>query len=531
MPDTPTSLPPRPHANGSWLFVLLLIGGALGRLWLACSNFLNADEALHYLLSVQPTLARTYQATLSTIHPPLLVVLLHYWRFLGTSEWILRLPSVIAGTAFCWIMFLWLDRVTGRSVALIGLALFCFSPPLVCLSAEIRQYALLLLFAAASLYWLDLGIEQDSPVLMGISALALYLALLTNYASFLFALVMGLYGLARLLSARPSRMVVIKWTAGQLGGLALAIFLLTSHYSRMQARNAPQAIFSGYLRSSTFHPGQDHILSFLVKSNIRFFHYLFSQGAVGAVGLLLFILGIAWLWRDRAPVAERLPGSRQLALLFALPLLLNCAVALLGIFPYGGTRHNSYLSIFAVPAIAVGLGRWRPARARILAIAVAAVLLLCNVFPSPADEYIQRRNQKRTLMAAAIRALRGQPGGTTILTDDEGGLLLSYYLCPSRVVQIEWPYVPYLSSTCGNLRVIAMGPSVWMFNADNFPGALRLARSSQDAGSMGIVLFRAGSSVDKEAAFLAALPNFGCSRPQSYGQNILICPLEEVPQK
>src|SRR5437867_9375314 len=64
----------------------LLTAGFLVRAIWAASVFLNADEAMHYVLSNQPSFALTYQATLSTAHPPLFIIMLHYWSRVGTSE-------------------------------------------------------------------------------------------------------------------------------------------------------------------------------------------------------------------------------------------------------------------------------------------------------------------------------------------------------------------------------------------------------------------------------------------------------------
>src|SRR2546430_7171281 len=50
----------------------LVACGVVPRLILARETFLNPDEALHYLLSDQPSLAMAYKASLTTAHPPLL---------------------------------------------------------------------------------------------------------------------------------------------------------------------------------------------------------------------------------------------------------------------------------------------------------------------------------------------------------------------------------------------------------------------------------------------------------------------------
>ena len=87
---------PEVRGRRALLLVLLTLGFAL-RFWNAAYRFLNADEALHYLLSVQSSLTAAYRASFTTVHPPLLIIFLHYWGMLGRSELFLRLPSVIAG--------------------------------------------------------------------------------------------------------------------------------------------------------------------------------------------------------------------------------------------------------------------------------------------------------------------------------------------------------------------------------------------------------------------------------------------------
>jgi uncharacterized membrane protein len=87
---------------------LVLIAAFVARLIPAKDYFLNPDEALHYLSASQPSVDLAYKAALTNAHPPLLILVLYYWRSLGPSELMLRLPSVLAGTACCWLAYLWL---------------------------------------------------------------------------------------------------------------------------------------------------------------------------------------------------------------------------------------------------------------------------------------------------------------------------------------------------------------------------------------------------------------------------------------
>jgi hypothetical protein len=517
----------RKHSASPWVPWSLLTAGFLARLVLARSVFLNADEALHYLLSVQPSLALTYQATLTTVHPPLLIVLLHYWSVLGTSEWILRLPSVLAGTAFCGVMFLWLGRVTDRTTALIGLTLLLFSPALIYLSAEVRQYALLQFFAAGSLYFLERGVGESSPRLMLCSALALDLALLCHYSCFLFALTLGLYALARIRSARTPAAVAAAWIAGQVGALAEVGFLLTSHVSLLKATGAPLAIADSYLRGSIYHPTEGRAPAFVAKTSLRFFHYLFSQGAVGTVGLLLFIVGIVLLVRDRELKQDPArPSPRLLGLLLVFPFVFNCGTALFGLYPFGGTRHDSYLAGFAMSGVAVALARWKVSKTWAKPLTIVAVLAICNLFPSPTGQYIRAKNQDRKWMSRAVQSLQSLAPGSVIFTDDQGGLLLSYYLCHARVAQVQEPFQPFQNSPCGNYRIISLGPDQWIFQAKLFPGELlAIQRAYGLRPGSTVWLFQAGWLIDKEEDLHAVLGQYGDGNPQQFGQNILLWPL------
>jgi hypothetical protein len=358
---------------------------------------------------------------------------------------------------------------------------------------------------------------------MLLSALSLYLALLSHYSSLIVALAMGVYALVRLVSTRARAAVVSAWVAGQLGALALVAFLFTHHVPMLRARGAPEAIADTYLRRSVFQPGQDHAIAFVARSNIRLFHYLFSQAAVGVVALLLFVLGVVFLFRSRRRASNDIrPLDWQLALLFAHPLVVNCALATFRVYPYGGTRHNSYLSMFAFPAVAVALSRWRPQWKAQKLTALGLILVVCNLFPTPLGEYIPIKDQGRARMANAMKSLQGVPAGSVIFTDHEGGLLLSYYLCHDKVVQLAQPLSRLLTAGCGRFSVVSVGE--WIFKNDTFQPDLGDARQLFGWKS-GIPLwfFQAGWFIDKEAQLRDELKEAGCSAPQDFGRNIFLC--------
>jgi predicted membrane-bound mannosyltransferase len=159
-----------------WIFILLLLGFAV-RLWRASGTYLNPDEAMHFLAANQTSWRLAYQASLGLAHPPLLVLLLHGLRFLGTSEIVLRMPLILAGIAFCWLSYKWVSILFGRSVAWIVFIFTLFLPSTIDLSTEVRQYALLLAFAMASAYLLERALETNSAPAMLFSGMCLWLAI------------------------------------------------------------------------------------------------------------------------------------------------------------------------------------------------------------------------------------------------------------------------------------------------------------------------------------------------------------------
>jgi hypothetical protein len=532
----PRTLMPSPGVEilpetGTWsrglLLPLCLVAcGIIPRLILAHETFLNPDEALHYLLSDQPSLVMAYKASLTTAHPPLLILVLHYWRLLGTSEFSLRTLALITVTGFCWMMFLWLRRVTGRTTALISLALFLFVPSQITLSAEVRQYSLLLFFSAISLYFLERALQDNSLRMMLLSLCALYLALLSHYSSLIFALAMGVYALLRFLASRQRGAVLGTWIAGQLSAVTLCAFLILTHVLRVRRLGLPQGIADTWLRASIFHSGEDHLLPFIFRRTTRLFRYFFSHGTIGVAALLLFVIAIVLLLRDKKrPESLWKPTPRQIAILLALPFLITLGTAIAGIYPYGGTRHDSLLIMFALPGVSIGLARIKIHWPCLKPVALVTGLAICNIFSYPPPPYIPRKNQNRKFMREAIRfARQSVPPGSLVYVDHPGGLLLSYYLCRNTVVPFESQSQPFMTSRCGDYEAVTPSRRLWSFDPDTFPGTVQeMWRRHELHPEAQVWIFQSGWIDWHEEVWIAQLRDYGCYDPQQFGPNIIVC--------
>lgn len=505
---------------------LIVFFGLVARLISAYSKFLNADEAMHYLLAMQPSLSDAYRASLGTAHPPLLILLLHYWEMISRSELFLRLPSVLAGTAAGWFLYAWLRDVRDRRTAIIASALFLFSPALIYTSAEIRQYALLLCFTSATLYLLDRAITTNSPLSLLSSGFFLYLALVTHYCALIFGLAAAIYGFVRIVSVRTRLSLRLIWLAVQLGFATIAAFLWKTHIAVIRHRPLTQDVAESYLRSSLFHPHEENVFVFLGRANLRLFHFLFSQGAISVIGLLLLVIGIVLLFRGKKCATNRGPSSWQLGGLLLLPFAINSATAIAGIYPYGGTRHDAYLAIFAMPAIAVALGYWQASRRWITPVAILIALAICNFTVTPAGAYIKPKNQKKELMRQAVAYLRtAAVPGSFVLTDYESGLLLSYYVCEKDITHSGQPIGFFYHAQCGDYESVSLLPRLWVFRANGFPEQISGLGKSVP-GNREVWLFQAGFIVDREREFQALLARYGCADPRKFGGNIVVCRLQ-----
>jgi hypothetical protein len=465
--------------------------------------------------------------------------LLNYWHYLlpnqpGQSELLLRLPSLLAGTASCWLIYLWLRKIAASATPLLALILTAFAPSLIELSAEIRQYALLLFFISACLYLSEKALQQNSPRLMILFSFSLYGALLTHYSALLFAFAIGIYMLVRLYPWGKQAKLFRAWAVGQAVALALVAYFLLTHVPHLREIGMVQGISETWLRKSIYHPGENNLFVFPAQQTLRVFTYLLSHGFFGAIALLIFSAGMIWLlrqktlptWMQSVPQPKPHPTPRQLALLIVLPFVSNCIVAIAGLYPYGGTRHNVYLAPFAIAGIAIGITVGKPRPIWIRGLILLLCLAFCNWFPAP-PPMIRARNHQRALMDHAVAYLNQNASpGSILFADYQSGLLLGYYLCGHRVVEEFGPLDPYARADCGPYTVITTQPQEWKFYAADLPRQLAGATNTFTlAPGTKLWLFDAGWITDSAPPLRKELPQFGCPAPHDFGENILICEL------
>ena len=428
-----------------WIvFVSLLLAFGL-RLKSALGTYLNPDEALHYLLVNHNSFADTYQASLTNAHPPLYFALLHYWHFVGNSEAMLRLPSVLASTAVGWMAFRWIGMVLGRTAGLVMLLLLAFSPVLTALAAEVRDYSLLLLWMASALYFLEKAFRDQKISSITCYSFFLYLAILTHYSALWFVLAVGIYVLLRISSLKGRTRT--GWMVFQLGAAAIYVWLYLVHVSGLRGSPMEAEAMTGWLRALYFRAGESPV-AFLQRTTLDAFQYLFGSRPWGTVALVVFVAGVLWLlgaglFRKRRDLAA-------FGLLLLLPFAFGMIGSLLDFYPYGGTRHCIYLLLFATAGVSFLIATM--VRQRLLPILLLAALLIpywyLHRLPDP--QQMGRKEQAKELMTNAIADLKTwvQPG-EPVFTDYQASILLAYYLGRD--------HPPPASRGCGGVTEVQYG--------------------------------------------------------------------------
>jgi hypothetical protein len=450
--------------------VLVTVAGFLARVWAASGTFLNPDEALHFRLANQPSLLLAYRESLTASHPPLLTVVLYYWRVLGTSELWLRMPLILAGVAFCWMFYKWLAKAAGDVAGFVGLKFVAFLPPIVTLSAEIRQYPLLLAFLAGALYFLDEAFAKQSVGRMAAFGACLYLAMLSHYSAFWFAAALGIYAVFRIFTGRVRAGVVVAWVVGQVGGMALAVVLYKTHISKLglgYAKPVLQGWMSDqFLSRSYFHSGKNPVV-FLVGHSFGVFQYFFGQLAVGDVMGLLFVVGVILLFREKESPANF--DGRRLGVLLILPFAIACIVSLAHLYPYGGTRHMAFLIIPATAGVSVAI-EWMARQSLLRAVVITVVVIAaCPAFGRPRRPWMERADQSKRNIAAAMEFIsQNMKVGNLIFTDYQSDLVLGHYLCKQKPISYEAAPDGFEAFTCEGYHVVSGDYKTWSFRAGTF---------------------------------------------------------------
>jgi hypothetical protein len=518
---------PRTRGIDSWIVEHLdflafgvVAAGFVLRLLAATRSYLNPDEALHYLLLNQPSAFLAYKASLTNAHPPLIYMVVYFWHFLGRSEWMLRMPSVVAGTAFCWMFYKWMGLAFSRAASWIGLILATFSPALIALSAELRAYALLLFCLGSALFFLELAFAEKSVRQMWVFTGFLYLAILTHYSTVFFAVATGAYVLARITDGQLPRKVNTAWAIGQAGALAIYAFLYVTHLSKLKNSIA---VWSTSYGTAYFQRDSMSLFNFTWRNTFGIFLFLFGQPYVAITVLLCFIGGIVLFFGKKLLSPKDSSQTNRLGILLLFPFLGVWCAAIAGIYPYIGSRHTVFLAPFAIAAGSYLLAAMCGKRVWIGLLAAALLMVVSYSAHGAAPTEEMTENQSPALMASAVSYMEQSiPRGDHFLLDYQSSIPFEFYFCgPNVMFPIQTFHGQYYDFACKGDPAVVLRQ--WKLLRQTFPGEFRnMALSNGLKPGNRVWLFQTGWGTDMGTDLAAHDPGFRCINPKQLGGGITI---------
>lgn len=326
-------------------------------------------------------------------------LLLRWWAHLGDSEFFLRLPSVLCGTAAIVIFMIFAARILGERVALITGLLLSVSVLQIRYSRELRSYGLVLVLIALSWVYYERAVRDDRRRWLALWAVISAAAV---YAHFFAALIIAAQLLC-LLFADLSRERIVRFIAA---AVLVALMVLPLLYFVVYTTANPLSWVAP-----------------LSTSGLYMFAAEFANGGVAQVATALLLFAAStWLLLS-SPKLER--WARSVAVLgAALPILVVALISL---------RQPAFLSrylIVALPnfllAIAIALARLP---GRISAIVVFGIAVLG--IPTLRDFYAEPAwNDFRD--AAAYVSQQAQPGDVMLVWEPLARPAVDYYAQRSR---------------------------------------------------------------------------------------------------
>ena len=127
-----------------WIIWMILMGATVLRLYRIGARSIQYDDAFSYFLSIQ-SLSNIISGTAADTMPPFYYFLLHFWSFVGTSIWFLRLLSLIFSLAIVFLVYKFEKMMFGDVAAYIAAFITAISPFQIYHAQELRMYTILLL--------------------------------------------------------------------------------------------------------------------------------------------------------------------------------------------------------------------------------------------------------------------------------------------------------------------------------------------------------------------------------------------------
>ncbi len=404
-----------------------------------------------------------------TVFPPVHLLVLKAASVLGDSEWVVRLPSAIAGVLGVMTVMVLARRALGRSAGVAAGVLLALSPFHIAVSREAKYFPLVVLFAALAL--LSLHQARRRPAWLWVFAAASVANMYTHtYAALLIACHMPIALWVVVGHVREKPVLV----------LALLVVIAASAPLLLRAVETETVGAESAIGDTPFEP-----------LSATYYHRLlatFGPGPKVWPAALLLLLGLPSLFRDRS--------------LVLLILASVCGPILLVVVLRPPIYVDRYLAP-VLPSLVVWLAAavaliTRPLKSLGTVVPIlAAFLLAAAVVPASggigvAPERVGSSREDWKGVATHLRR-RVAPGDVVVLAQERKGwkLLLQYYMGDPGGVDVvsapELPRIARLADTIGTRWWVMRGAEKLAprmrevldssFDIQTFRGLILVARS------------------------------------------------------
>lgn len=394
---------------------VIVIVGLFLRLFEISRKPLWLDEASTNFLTTQPDLLSVITAAGNDHHAPLHFITIWFVKFIGTSEFLFRLPSAVAGALTVLVVFFIARELYSDGAGLVAAALLATAPYHLQYSQEARMYAMVTLFVALAVFLFlraaRTGTRTDW-MLFGISCV---LAFYTHfYSAFAIVALIAGYGILRFpeffrkgTKEEHGRRLSIPHDLKEfLTGLALAGVLVLPLAGSFISQ-------TGYFLAET-----NVKLTALQIPPVMVSNFSYLSDIAGILFVCLALAGIFLLWNRNMSQAAAVTALLVIPVMFSLylstliPFDLRYILYLIPVF----------LSLVAIP-LAYLAGRTQPAygtTALVLVIFLLAAIPLHAYYTEPFTGQDWR---------AASETLKGltKPGDAVVPLPWNNYLPLSFY--------------------------------------------------------------------------------------------------------
>jgi uncharacterized membrane protein len=345
-------------ARHTLLIALIILCGALLRLFMLTNQSLWFDEGL----SLVVTDSKTLDGTLEALHAraggdkyqPLYFLTLSSWRSLaGDSELALRILSVVPGIIALFFMYATVARIFGSRHSLWSTSFLAASAFWVCYSQEVRPYSMLFALSAVQLYLLSsIFSEPDEARPIRIGLFAVFTGICC-FASVLLCAFIAALAVSHLFITRSTRQWIQWWAPAAIASVPALIYLMgtpavgelsvdsTNGLGLPLYKNSLFAIY-GVLVGHTFGPPLDALRETgnLASSLLQ---YSWQLAALTGIALVL-LAGFVKVLRNGLTANQQTRNIRFFLVLLAGSFAIAVVVAKVSAINWM-PRHSFYLSI------------------------------------------------------------------------------------------------------------------------------------------------------------------------------------------